>query len=220
MQRVFAIGDIHGCYDAFQQMLFAEIKVRKEDEIYCIGDYIDRGPDSKRVVDTIISLQQKGFRIHTLRGNHEQMMMDSEEDEISFNRWNNNGGAATLESFGAKGYRSIPKSYKLFFESTKYFINTDDYIFVHAGLNFSLPDIFEDKEAMLWMRDFYPQQYVIGKKILIHGHTPQPLHDIFAQNGNCINIDGGCVYNNRKFLGNLIAISLPGKEFIVVSNRK
>jgi serine/threonine protein phosphatase 1 len=86
MQRVFAIGDIHGCNDAFHQMLFTEIKVSKDDEIYCIGDYIDRGPDSKGVVDTIISLQRSGFRIHTLRGNHEQMMIDSEEDEISFNR--------------------------------------------------------------------------------------------------------------------------------------
>ncbi|MGH2648693.1 MAG: metallophosphoesterase family protein [Ginsengibacter sp.] len=220
MERIFAIGDIHGCNEAFQKMLFDEIKIKKEDTIYCIGDYIDRGPDSKGVAETIISLRQQEFQIHTLRGNHEQMMIDSERDEMDNNLWLRNGGNTTLKSFNADSYSSIEEQYRTFYEETKYYISNDDYIFVHAGLNFWKEDIFEDKDAMLWTRDFYPQQKSLGNKILIHGHTPQPLQYILKQKGNCINIDGGCVYTDRKNLGNLIAIALPEKDVIVVNNKK
>jgi predicted phosphodiesterase len=220
MERIFAIGDIHGCNEVLQQMLFDEIKIRKGDQIYCIGDYVDRGPDSKGVADTIIALRREGFQIHALRGNHEQMMIDSEKDKFNRNLWIRNGGDTTLKSFEAKSYGSIDDQYRLFYEGTKYYIATDKYIFVHAGLDFQQADIFEDKDAMLWIRDFPPQQNVLGNKILIHGHTPQPLHYILNQKGNCINIDGGCVYSRYKTLGNLVAIALPEKKFIVVSNQK
>ena len=220
MGRILAIGDIHGCNEAFQKLLFEEIKITKEDEVYCIGDYVDRGPDSKGVADTIISLRQEGFHIHTLRGNHEQMMIDSENGKADRKLWIRNGGDTTLKSFGAKSYSSIDGQYRKFYEDTKYYVATDQYIFVHAGLDFQREDIFEDKDAMLWIRDFSPQQDVLGNKILIHGHTPQPLHYILNQKGNCINIDGGCVYTMYKTLGNLVAILLPEKEFIVVSNQR
>jgi len=220
MNRIFAIGDIHGSNEAFHQMLFAEIKINKHDEIYCIGDYIDRGPDSKDVIDTIMSLREQGYHIHTLRGNHEQMMMDAELSMENFQRWYNNGGNTTLESFDVDKYSAMPRKYKDFFENTQFFFSVDDYIFVHAGLNFERDDIFEDKDAMLWIRDFFPQQNKLGNQQMIHGHTPQSLHDILNQKGNCINIDAGCVYDNHRNLGNLIAISLPTKEFIVVRNKR
>jgi len=220
MNRIFAIGDIHGCNDVFQQMLFAEIKIDKQDEVYCIGDYIDRGPDSKDVIDTIITLKEQGYQIHTLRGNHEQMMMDAELSMDNFERWYSNGGTTTLQSFNTDRYSAMPVKYREFFENTQYYINTNDYIFVHAGLNFENADIFEDKDAMLWIRDFSPQQNRLGNRLLIHGHTPKSLHYILKQKGNYINIDAGCVYGEYKNLGNLIAISLPSKEFIVVKNKK
>src|SRR5665647_3604625 len=220
MKRIFAIGDIHGCNDAFQQMLFVEIKIKKQDKIYCIGDYIDRGPESKGVIDTIISLREKGYHIHALRGNHEQMMMDSEQGEESFEQWYINGGNTTLKSFEVDTYTAMPEKYKQFFLNTKYYISANDYIFVHAGLNFWRNNIYEDKDAMLWIRDFNPQQNVLGNKILIHGHTPKSLHYILNQKGNCINIDGGCVFNGHKNLGNLVAIALPEKGIIIVSNKK
>lgn len=220
MNRIFAIGDIHGCNEAFQKMLFEKIKIEKTDVIYCIGDYIDRGPDSKGVVDTIIGLRGKGYQIKTLRGNHEQMMMNSGQSEEHFEHWCFNGGNKTLESFNVDSYSEIREIYKSFFQNTEYFIETDDYIFVHAGLNFSNNDIFEDKEAMLWVRDFSPYQPTLGNRILIHGHTPISLEKIKSQTGNCINIDGGCVYKERRSLGNMVAIGLPGREIIVVPNTK
>ncbi|MEO8416876.1 MAG: metallophosphoesterase family protein [Ginsengibacter sp.] len=220
MERIFAIGDIHGCSDALEQMLFTEIKIKKQDMVYCIGDYIDRGHDSKGVADIIISLQEKGYDIHTLRGNHEQMMLESEQSIENFDLWYRNGGNTTLQSFDVDAYSAMPEKYRRFFENTKYYISTNDYIFVHAGLNFNHKDIFEDKDAMLWTRDIEPYENALGNKILVHGHTPRSLHHIIHQKGNCINIDGGCVYHEHRHLGNLISISLPGKEFIVVRNEK
>lgn len=219
MNRIFAIGDIQGCNEAFQKMLFEKIKIEKTDAIYCIGDYIDRGPDSKGVIDTILQLRKDGYHIYTLRGNHEQMMMDGANDKDELKHWKQNGGDNTLKSFGIKSFNDLLEEYQQFFYDTELYLTQGDYIFVHAGLNFRLPDIYEDKEAMLWERDFESYQPALGNKILIHGHTPVSLEYIKTQNGNCINIDGGCVYKNRIGLGNLVALSLPGKEILTVVNK-
>jgi serine/threonine protein phosphatase 1 len=219
MNRIFAIGDIHGCNEAFQKMLFEKIKIEKTDDIYCIGDYIDRGPDSKGVIDTILQLRKDGFHIYTLRGNHEQMMMDAANDKSELKHWKQNGGDNTLKSFGIKSFNDLSEEYQQFFYDTELYLTQGDYIFVHAGLNFSLQDIYEDKEAMLWERDFESYQPALGKKILVHGHTPESLEYIKTQSGNCINIDGGCVYKNRLGLGNLVALSLPDKQILTIANK-
>ena len=218
MKRIFAIGDIHGCNEVFQKMLFDEIKIQKTDVLCCIGDYIDRGSDSKGVIDTILSLRKKNYTIHTLRGNHEEMMMVSGRSFRDFDLWFENGGNTTLESFGVEIYEDLKAEYREFFEGTELYHTNGDFIFVHAGLNFERPDIFEDKGAMLWSRGFDSYQPVLGGRILIHGHTPRSLQYIRKQDGNCIDIDGGCVYSDKKGMGNLVAISLPDKEFVVVKN--
>ena len=92
MKRTFAIGDIHGCVATFKYMLFEELKIQKEDIIYCLGDYIDRGSDSKGVIDLILSLREEDFNINTLRGNHEEMMMQSVNGLDNFSLWFENGG--------------------------------------------------------------------------------------------------------------------------------
>jgi serine/threonine protein phosphatase 1 len=99
MERLFFIGDIHGCSKTFRKLITGVIGIRKSDSIYCIGDYIDRGPGSREVIDFIISLRQSGFRVYTLRGNHEQMLLDSGKGANAFSLWLMNGGDTTLESF-------------------------------------------------------------------------------------------------------------------------
>jgi len=216
LKKNLAIGDIHGCISTFKWMLFVELKIQKQDEIYCIGDYIDRGSGSKEVVDIILLLREQGYQINTLRGNHEQIMMESTESFDNLNLWLKNGGDDTLKSFGINSYADMPHKYKQFFSDTKFYIATPDYIFVHAGLNFQKPDIFEDKEAMLWTRNFNPQQPILGNKILVHGHTPQSLEFILNQKTNCLNIDGGCVYKTHPQLGNLVALNLIERKFSMV----
>jgi len=218
MERIFAIGDIHGCKKTFEKLLDEKIQIQKEDAVYCIGDYIDRGEDSKGVIDLIIQLRNEGYNIYALRGNHEQMMLDAIGNKKALRLWLDNGGKQTLESFRMKSLDNLPDQYFSFLNATEFYLQKDNYIFAHAGLNFNNEDIFEDKEAMLWERNFYPQQPVLKNRLLIHGHTPIPLAFILQQKGNCINIDGGCVYRNRPNFGNLVAINLSEKKFLIEEN--
>ncbi len=218
MERIFAIGDIHGCSRTFEKLLTEKIQLSKEDEIYCIGDYIDRGNDSKGVIDLILKLRNEGFHIHTLRGNHEQMMLEAITDKKSLSLWLDNGGKSTLSSFGIKTLEDLPAEYLAFLNETEFYLQKDNFIFAHAGLNFRNENLFEDKEAMLWERDFFPQQPALEDRLLIHGHTPIPLTFILKQKGNCINIDGGCVYTNRPHLGHLVAINCRQREFLIEEN--
>lgn len=218
MERSFAIGDIHGCSKTFKKLLLDKLKIRKTDTIYCIGDYIDRGNDSKGVIDFILTLRGEGYQIETLRGNHEQMLLNSFSNGSDLDLWLQNGGTATLCSFGIKALSELPPAYLSFFLETKYYIRIKNYILVHAGLNFEEENIFEDKDAMLWIRGFNPVQPVLKDQLLIHGHTPKPLGYILGQKGNCINIDSGCVYKDRNSLGNLMAFYLEEKKFIFEKN--
>lgn len=219
MARVFVIGDIHGCNNTFQKLLLGELQIQKSDKIYCLGDYIDRGHDSKGVIDFIIGLRKKGYHIHTLRGNHEQMMMESIHSSEKLNHWLKNGGDETLKSFGISSYDKMKSVYKVFFSRTKYFFQYGKYIFVHAGLNFEIENPFEDKLAMLWSRDFMIDQNKLDNHIIIHGHTPISINRILNQAGeSVIDIDGGCVFKNREGLGNLVAFNLLMENFIFVKN--
>lgn len=218
MPRVFAIGDIHGCSKTFKKLLLEKIQIRKSDKIYCIGDYVDRGRDSKGVIDFIFELRKKGYHIHTLRGNHEQMMLDAPISKIKMQHWLKNGGSATLKSFHIESLKEIAPKYLSFLKKTKFYIKTQKYIFVHAGLNFSKANLFEDKDAMLWLRDFPSYQPVLAGQILIHGHTPKSLDTILTQHGNCFNIDGGCVFKEHSHLGKMVALNLGENEYIVINN--
>ena len=218
MSIIYAIGDIHGCAATFRKML-ACIQMKKSDKMYLLGDYIDRGNDSKGVIDIILNMRKRGCHIHTLRGNHEQMLLEAYNEESKIPQWFKNGGEATLQSFGITDIKKLPKKYLDFFQRTKYFIATNKFIFIRAGLNFRLDNPFLDKKAMLWSREEYFDYEKINYRILIHGHTPIPFEKIVKPpNDYKINIDGGCVHNHKPFLGNLVAIVLPGKKYICIPN--
>lgn len=220
MKRTIAIGDIHGCKKPLEEMLFEKLQIKEEDTIYLLGDLIDRGPDSKGVIDLILSLKMEGFNIQALLGNHEEMMLQSGLNQHCFLKWIRNGGTETLKSFEVNLFADMPEKYKDFFAQLKHYIETDQYIFVHAGLSFAHENIFEDREAMLWLRTNQDFEPALKNKKLIHGHTPVSLDYIKNQKGNCFNIDGGCVYPERSWLGNLVAVELPEFEFIAVKNKK
>ena len=97
--RKIAISDIHGCCKTFKALL-NKIKFNSNDELYLLGDYIDRGPDSKGVIDYIWQLQKEGYQVNCLRGNHEQMMLRAAFVENKLDHWMRNGGETTLFSFG------------------------------------------------------------------------------------------------------------------------
>ena len=190
-----------------------------EDEVYLLGDYVDRGPDSKGVIDFILELKEKGYKVRTLRGNHDQMMMDSGKDMERYVNWIENGGKETLKSFDVKSYDELESKYKTFFYETQFFFETGNYILVHAGLNFKIKNPFEDTHAMMWIRDFVVDREKLGDRIIVHGHTPIPWPVIKRQGGkNVIDLDGGCVYTGRYGFGYLVALNLGTQEFIAVEN--
>jgi len=219
MKRIFFIGDIHGCSLTFKKMITKKIDLQKTDELYCVGDYIDRGPDSKGVVDFILNLRAEGYNVHTVRGNHEQMMLDSMTSINSYMLWMLNGGEKTLESFGVETARDLPKIYRDFFHKTTLFFQTDSFIVVHAGLNFNITDPLKDKESMLWIRSFSPDERFLQGRLLIHGHTPRTKNYILSQKINSVvNIDGGCVFKNRQDMGNLFALNFYEKKLLFQQN--
>jgi serine/threonine protein phosphatase 1 len=99
MRRLFAIGDIHGCFDSFKELVENQIQLAKVDKLVLLGDYIDRGKNSKEVIDYIIDLDEKGYDIISLVGNHELLLLEAFADEKNKLNWIQNGGGDTLKSF-------------------------------------------------------------------------------------------------------------------------
>ncbi len=206
--KIFAVGDIHGCYDALEELLDRLPIDFEKDLLIFLGDYIDRGPSPRRVVDIILELVETyPGRIITLSGNHEWMfkryLKGIEPEVFLFN-----GGEATLKDYFKNGRLEIPEDHRRFFDSLKLYYETEDYIFVHAGIRPGVPLNEQDEEDLLWIREgfyFYPGKF---PKKVVFGHTPfpEPL-DLEDR----IGIDTGCVYG-----GKLTAVELPEQKFYQV----
>lgn len=218
--RQFAISDIHGCLSTFKALL-QKIDLKKEDDLFLLGDYIDRGKDSKGVIDHIWHLQEEGFRVHCLRGNHEQMMLDSKIYGAKEPMWLRNGGLQTVESFP---HSVVSKDYYDWIISLPYYFDIQDYLLVHAGFNFRDRTPLDDKQAMMWIRDWYREldKKWLDGRIIIHGHTPtrRPILEERLQNiieTPIVNVDCGCYYD-KEGLGFLAAFDLDKQSYIFQKN--
>ncbi len=203
--RYFAIGDIHGCYDRLLN-LFSWLPLKDEDIVVFLGDYIDRGPDSRSVVDFVIRLKnERKDRLICLMGNHERMLLNYLEGK---NRelFLLNGGDTTLRQYQEGGFLQIPPEHLNFFKSLEKIYITDDYIFVHAGLKPGVSFDSQAEEDLLWIRgDFIFSEFDFKKKV-IFGHTPTRSYQPYFDK-NKIGIDTGAVYG-----GFLTAIELPSEK--------
>jgi serine/threonine protein phosphatase 1 len=207
MERIFAIGDIHGCISKLKRIIDRIDIDAQNDTLVFIGDYIDRGPDPKGVVDFVLYLRKSINQVICLLGNHEQMFLDYLRNE-SFNKetFLVNGGGNTISSYGvietSEGIKvDVPDNHMQFFTSLLPYYETDDYIFVHAGLRPNIPLEKQSIEDLIWIRyEFINSSYDFGKTV-IFGHTPlsQPFIDF-----NKIGIDTGAVYG-----GKLTCVELP-----------
>lgn len=203
----YAITDIHGCAKTFKNLL-TELKFSKKDKLYLLGDYIDRGPDSKGVLDHIMELQTSGYQVHCLKGNHEEKILLSRHDINQARNWLSWGGKETLESFEVEKINDIDNKYLEWMEALPNIIELPDYILVHAGLNFLIPDPKADQYAMRWIRNWYPDINLtwLDGRIILHGHTPLEQDDILEQLENLLDedneraqyldLDNGCVYDS------------------------
>lgn len=230
MKRRIVIGDIHGCSRTLAGLIENKIKPAPEDDIYFVGDYIDRGPRSREVLDYIMALIGKGFNVYPLKGNHEDMLLNSFSNRQNFDIWWNNGAADTLRSFNIAEFshynpgslHTIPEKYIRFLSSLPLYYDLKDYIIVHAGLDLSQENIFNDTGALLWKREINNIHLLRQDTIIIHGHTPVPLDIIkesLSTEGNLIyTIDAGCVYKGHPGYGYLAALDLNSKTLYYQEN--
>lgn len=218
-QRLIAIGDIHGCFDPFRELVENKIEIRHSDKLVLLGDYIDRGFQSREVVDYIIGLQEKGFDIIPLIGNHESMLLDALDDDVFLSNWFMNGGYETMVSFEIVSLRELHPEYIGFFRRLLFYYSFNQFLFVHAGFNDEISNPFEDRYQMIWTRREKYTNPVLTDKTIVHGHTPIPLlicQQIIISGSKVINIDTGCVYGEPGGYGCLSAIELySGKLFSV-----
>jgi len=213
--RTFIISDIHGNNELFRKSL-KEVGLKKSDRLILLGDLIDRGEDSKGVLDTVILLLNSGFNIDCIMGNHEQMFLEARYNHSSFNQWLINGGDKTLLSFLTRSVEKIPRMYFDLISSFKYFVSTEQCIFVHAALNMKLQDPFTDTNTLLWERN--PEKFLdenwLGDRKLIHGHSPQTQKEILDSliaNSKIICIDNG-TYINKDGYGSLCIFQLENSK--------
>ena len=218
-ERLFAIGDIHGCFDSFRELVEDKIEINNGDKLVLLGDYIDRGNQSKEVIDYIIELQQKGFDIIPLIGNHESMLLDAIGNEENFFLWIQNGCSKTMESFKINSLKDFPKFYIDFFKALPFYYSYKKFIFVHAGFNDEISNPFEDKYHMIWTCRGKYSNPILRDKTIIHGHSPIPESSCkrrIQENNPVINIDTGCVYSDNVGYGLLSAIELNSMKLFSV----
>lgn len=218
--RLLAIGDSHGCFRQLNILVTEVIKLTREDKLVMLGDYVDRGEDSKAVLDLLLELIQEGYNIIPLLGNHEDMMINAPKSSLDNYNWMLNGGGETLRSFGVSSVDDIDNKYMDFLSGMPLYHVIDNYFFVHAGFNDDIADPLADRYSMLWERRFEYNSPVFKGKTIVHGHRPHSLSELkdqVQQTPPVINIDTGCVYGKEHGLGDLTAIDLYSMKLYSVT---
>jgi serine/threonine protein phosphatase 1 len=226
--RVYAIGDVHGRADLLDRILsqidthLSRNPVSRPIEVF-LGDYVDRGPDSCRVIELLIRRREKHETI-CLKGNHETYLLEFLKDPKVFDIWREYGGLETLLSYGvspplspdpaerkqlARSFAKIlPKDHLRFFSRLKTKFTCGDFLFVHAGVQPGVPLDRQKEEHLLWIRDDFLRADNDFGKYIVHGHTPVEEPDIRP---NRVNIDTGAFKTGR-----LTCLIIEGEEMQVI----
>jgi serine/threonine protein phosphatase 1 len=227
--RIYAIGDIHGCDDLLSRLLQSVRADADEDKtaksLVFLGDYVDRGPTSKAVIERLCSLHLPGWQVVFLRGNHDQTVLDFLDDPTVYRVWKGFGAAETLLSYGVlpprfdaeDAFRAardqlaavLPPAHLEFLRALKLFHVVGDYAFVHAGLRPGIALERQSPEDLMWIRDeFLYSDRNLGK-VVVHGHTPTERP---VRRSNRIGVDTGGYAT-----GCLTAVVLEGEDCRFIS---
>ncbi len=222
--RVYAVGDIHGRFDLLEA-LYGQIRRDLEAraplrsvEVF-LGDYVDRGPQSREVVEWMLAGKPVTDERICLCGNHEQMLLRALHDPSAIGHWFGNGGLETLISYKpiprhilagmtvtaalAEVTAAVPAGHVAFLRDLRRTAEFGDYLFVHAGLRPGRPLEHQDPEDLIWIREPFLSSAADFGKVVVHGHTPAAAPDIRR---NRINIDTGAVFS-----GTLTCLVLEGE---------
>jgi serine/threonine protein phosphatase 1 len=210
MKKIFAIGDIHGCLDKLIALMGLIDVNWANDTVVFMGDYIDRGPDSKGVVDHVLGLRRRHDSVVCLKGNHEEMFLnylDRREEGIFLS----NGGRNTLQSYGISPDErnraaQVPQEHLDFFRSLLPYYDTETHLFVHAGVRPGIPMEIQDPHDLIWIRhEFFMSDHGL-KKTVVFGHTSFRKEPFVGE--KMIGIDTGAAYG-----GMLTCLELPAMKF-------
>lgn len=207
---IYAIGDIHGQTQMLDHALALIARDGGDDaRIVFLGDYTDRGPDSRGVVQKLMDGVAEGRNWVVLRGNHDRMfcryLADGTENDariLSGKGWLHPalGGRETLQSYGvdpdgedvvAKAQAAVPAEHLAFLESRALWHETDDLIFVHAGIKPGIAMADQEEDDLIWIREGYLNYTDPHEKLIVHGHTAMEYPTHF---GNRVDLDGGAGY--------------------------
>ena len=199
--RIIAISDIHAHGRTLRRLLEEQVILTKEDKLFLLGDYVHRGPSYERVFDYIIDLKKQGYQIQGLYGNHEFIW----ERELATKR------------------ETIPSRYLPFFKSLEFYIEYENFIFVHAGLNFNNKNPYSSEEDLVWIRNWYDtiDYDWLNERTIIHGHTPVLEENIRWRVDNqmqAIGIDNGCFVKKIPGMGKLCALDLTNWKLYFQEN--
>ncbi|GGB02435.1 serine/threonine protein phosphatase [Brucella endophytica] len=212
---VYAIGDVHGCYDqllALERIIAADASRLPDPKlIVMLGDYIDRGPAPAEVIEHLIGPPPDGFYRICLMGNHEMAMLDYLDGQLSLKDWLKLGAAATLFSYGIdvdqlkKTHRTakklneaiqsaIPESHVEFLRSLPIMIDSGFFVFAHAGIRpGTLPAEQTDEDLVTIREDFFASAHLLDRWV-VHGHTPV---EAAGPVGRRINVDTGAFFSDK-----------------------
>jgi serine/threonine protein phosphatase 1 len=208
--RRLVLTDIHGSFQTFIKLL-RKLKLTKDDQLFILGDMINRAPYSIYVIEKIAELLVEGYSVFPLRGNHEQLFLHyAKTDQLK------------LEALAERQYSAhlledemLPKTIYKFFKTLPYFYELEDHYLVHAGFNCDEKDPFSAWRDMLWIREMrYDEKKLNGKKI-VHGHVPTTLTVIEKDLANAkpeIKLDNGCIRAGVFDFGKLVCLDLDSVE--------
>lgn len=215
---LFVIGDVHGCAEELR-ILLHKLPLDKDSTLLFLGDYVDRGPDSKGVIDIVLDISQL-YKVITLKGNHEwlfEQYLKNPADPLSSSNFILNGGSATLASYSEDGVSYvIPEKHKAFLAGLSLSHSTDKHFFVHAGIppGFDFDAKPDEKTAhhMLWIRSVFLDFPGPWPKVIVHGHTPVKEPEVLPHR---INLDTGCVFGRT-----LTAMNMSTGEIFAVKRNQ
>ncbi|MEO1140249.1 MAG: metallophosphoesterase family protein [Pseudomonadota bacterium] len=211
MDPLYVIPDIHGHKDKLDQALaLIHAWSGAAARVVFLGDYVDRGPDSRGVVQTLIDGIEAGQNWTALRGNHDQLFLDAMqgtmEDAAQFDWWrsHNMGGSATLASYGIEtaefgtGWANdVPQAHREFLTQLPHVYETSDLFLCHAGIQPGVSFDAQDPHDLIWIREPFLSDPRDHGKLVVHGHTPvdHPEH-----RGNRVALDGGAAWGRHLYV--------------------
>lgn len=189
--KTWVCTDIHGCSETFGKLIEVT-ELRKQDRLLILGDLIRKGPDSIGVLQRVKKLKDSGYNVQLLKGNHEGIFLR---------------GSMLKASFGFK-LEDAPQWIMDLFTDLPLFFYDENFLFVHAGFDFSRPDPYDRNDKLIWIRSFEVKPENTGGRRVVHGHSPTSLERIqkaVKEKLFKIPLDNGCIYSGTERFGTLSA---------------